>query len=198
MALLSRTVFLQNNLWGGSSPACNCRQPPCPGKGSPNPLQHASALCSPQVSEGWEHLSSSGLVPGEAPPVVPYQPSPKQVMTGASGIWLNKPFSAPATVVGIQGPPAEERKLKSENGEEREGRGARAWQQPPHPLGGSTHVENRGMLTASAAIPFSLPICRVWGKKTSPAKTRGMRMPGERYSLPSQSPKRDGWHRPIF
>lgn len=42
-------------------------------------------------------------MPGDAPLVVPYQPSPKQVRAGASRIWPNKPVSAPATVAGSTG-----------------------------------------------------------------------------------------------
>lgn len=38
MSLPSRMVFLQNNFWGGGSPACSCSQPPCLGKSSPNAL----------------------------------------------------------------------------------------------------------------------------------------------------------------
>lgn len=48
----------------------------------------------------------------EAPPAVPYQPSPEQVRTGALGIRPNKPCSAPA-----QGPQAEEGELKPGNWE---------------------------------------------------------------------------------
>lgn len=48
----------------------------------------------------------------EAPPAVPYQPSPEQVRTGALGIRPNKPCSAPA-----QGPQAEKGELKPGNWE---------------------------------------------------------------------------------
>lgn len=76
--------------------------------------------------------------------------------------------------------------------------GARAWQQPSHPLGGSTHMGNRGTLAASAAILFSLPIAGSEGKKASTAKLRGMCVPGERNRLFSLNTRRDGWQKTIF
>lgn len=49
--------------------------------------------------------------------------------------------------------------------------GGRAWQQPLHPLGGSTHAGNRGTLAASAASPFSLPIEGSEKQKSLPGRT---------------------------
>lgn len=94
---------------------------------APGPAPTRRALRLPRLGEGWEHLCSSGLVPGEAPLVVPYQPSPKQVRAGAHRIWPNKPFSAPATAAGSTGTSGREGEIKDrqqgEKGVQGPGRG---------------------------------------------------------------------------
>jgi len=160
VCLLSRTAFLQNKLWEGSSPACNCRQPPCPGMGSPDPLRHAGGPCSPLV----EHLSSSMPVPGEAPRVVPYQPPPKQVRTGAGGTQPNKPFSALATVVGGTGTSGRGGEIKdSKRGE----RGVRGAGSGPHALWEAAHRRGAGARSQPQPQARSPRHCGGGGKKAT-------------------------------
>lgn len=138
------------------------RQQPClclqaatvPGQGLPRPAPTCSTPHLPRVSQGWEHLCSSGLAPEEVPLVVPYQPSPKQVRAGAPRIWPNKPFSAPATAAGSTGTSERGEEIKGKN---REKRGCKDLAEAPTSFGRQHAHRQQGharILSCNPVLPF--------------------------------------------
>lgn len=68
----------------------------------------------------------------------------------------------------------------------------------PRILWEAAHTRGTGTLAASAVIPFCFPIGGSEKKKASPAKPRGMCVPGKRKRLISLSTRRDGGTNPFF